>query len=709
MKEKIFPTLLVISFILPLSLYSVQETRLSKSHEKWLKEEVVYIISPAEKEVFLKLETDRERDNFIEEFWRQRDPTPGTKRNEFREEHYLKINFANQTFGRGTPVKGWRTDRGKFYIMLGRPASIQKYSTFDIHPVEIWYYTGNPKLGQEPIFRLTFFKRGGVGVYEIYDPMRDGPKDLVPFHERYPDTVQFGDQGGMVLDAGSAADIQGMAHLVDGRDIQAYLLLKENIGHELADASFSNFPGRKGPTYKLPSAILIKEVETYPTKKINDDYAYEFLEHKAVVEVSYSVHYIGNQSKVDVLQHPSGMFFVNYTIVPGNLSVDLYKNKYFTNLQASLRVSDMEDKTIFQMKRGIPIELKKEELEAIGKRPFHLYDSFPIISGNYTFNLLLENTVSKEFTSFETTLRIPSLGQLQIGSLILARNVKRDLPVGEIHRAYQVGDIQIYPTLNNTFMEKDKLHLFFQIYNLTPELKEEGTLKYIFFSEGQVSHTIERRIQEYESSRDFLEEISLEGLIPGRYALKVFLLGKNGNELLMESEEFRITETPLPGSWVSAQTSPPADDPFYSNIIGTQHLNKGDMDQALQELSTAYEKEPETLDYALDYSRALLISKEFKKVRDILAPFVETKNMNFDLFYYLGEASKGINKYEEAINYYQNALSYRGNVVEILNSIGTCYLEHGNKEEALRAWDKSLEVNPNQEKIKKIVEELKKK
>jgi len=149
MKEKCFTILLIITFILPLSLYSAQETRLSESHKKWLEDEVVYIITPAEKKVFSKLESDRERNNFIEEFWRQRDPTPGTPRNEFREEHYLKIDYANRTFGRGTPVEGWRTDRGKFYIMLGRPVSVEKYSTFDIHPIEIWYYMGNPKLDQE--------------------------------------------------------------------------------------------------------------------------------------------------------------------------------------------------------------------------------------------------------------------------------------------------------------------------------------------------------------------------------------------------------------------------------------------------------------------------------------------------------------------------------------------------------------------------------
>ncbi|HZX09969.1 MAG TPA: tetratricopeptide repeat protein, partial [Acidobacteriota bacterium] len=527
--------------------------------------------------------------------------------------------------------------------------------------------------------------------------------------ERYPDIASFDDQGGMSLDPGTAAEIQEMSRSADPRDIQAYLILKGNAGYELADASLSNFPGRKGYTYRLPSAIFIKEVETYPTKKLDEDYAYEFLEHKATVDVSYSVHYIGNQSKVDVLQHPSGLFFVNYTIVPENLAVDFYKDKYFTNLRASLRVTDSKDKTIFQMERNIPIELKKEELEAIGKRPFHLYDSFPIISGDFTFNLLLENTVTKEFTSFETQLRVPPPEQLQISTLILARNIKKDLPEGRIHRAYQVGNMQIYPTLRNTFLGKDKLHLFFQIYNLTPELREEATLKYIFFRQGQTPLTFEKKVREYPSSRDFMEEISLEGLDPGRYAIRVTLSDKTGKELLSGSQEFRITDDPIPGSWVSAQTSPHPDDPFYSNILGIQYLNKGERDKALKELSDAYEREPESLDYALDYCRALLITKEYHKVRDILTPFEQAKQEDFDLFYYLGEASKEIKQYEEAIYYYQNALSLRGSVVEILNSIGTCYMELGNKAEARRAWEKSLEINPNQEKVKEMIESLKRK
>ncbi|MEE9500910.1 MAG: GWxTD domain-containing protein, partial [Candidatus Aminicenantaceae bacterium] len=104
----------------------------SEKHEKWIKEEAVYIITPKERAVFNKLETDKERDMFIGEFWRHRDPTPGTPRNEFKEEHHRRIDYANERFGGTTPFDGWATDRGKFYIMLGEPVYIERYVNSNI-------------------------------------------------------------------------------------------------------------------------------------------------------------------------------------------------------------------------------------------------------------------------------------------------------------------------------------------------------------------------------------------------------------------------------------------------------------------------------------------------------------------------------------------------------------------------------------------------
>jgi len=170
----------VVLFSFPL-LAQEENPTISEKSEKWIKEEVVYIITPKERAVFKKLETDKEQDMFIEEFWRHRDPTPGTPRNEFKEEHYRRIDYANDMFGRISPFDGWATDRGKFYIMLGDPAYIERYVNSNAtHPIEIWYFQGKPNLRQAPFFRLMFFRRAGVGDYELYSPLIDGPKELVP-------------------------------------------------------------------------------------------------------------------------------------------------------------------------------------------------------------------------------------------------------------------------------------------------------------------------------------------------------------------------------------------------------------------------------------------------------------------------------------------------------------------------------------------------
>ena len=88
---------------------------------KWLEQDVKYIITPEEKDAFEKLRTEEERERFIEQFWRRRDPDPSTAFNEFREEHFRRIAYANEHFKSG--VAGWSTDRGRIYIMYGPPTS----------------------------------------------------------------------------------------------------------------------------------------------------------------------------------------------------------------------------------------------------------------------------------------------------------------------------------------------------------------------------------------------------------------------------------------------------------------------------------------------------------------------------------------------------------------------------------------------------------
>ena len=277
MKYKIILIMALFCFSLVLLLDAQNKQELPNKYEKWIKEEVVYIITSVERDVFHKLETDKERDMFIEEYWRQRDPTPGTSINEFKREHYRRIEYANKRLKKFTPMEGWRTDQGRIYIILGDPIHIDKYRRSETYPIEIWTYHGNPKFGQASIFRLLFVRKYGAGPYELYNPIADGPKSLTPLSSMYVPSPQA------MIRKGIPADWISM--VPDQRDLVAWDILMNRVSFDLASAAWSSFPGKGGPVHMIPSAILIEDVKTYPQKKIQDDYAYEFLEHKAFVEV----------------------------------------------------------------------------------------------------------------------------------------------------------------------------------------------------------------------------------------------------------------------------------------------------------------------------------------------------------------------------------------------------------------------------------------
>src|SRR5437868_5218913 len=148
-----------------------QEKRFKKEvetvYKKWLDEDVRYIITDEEKSAFKQLSNDEERDNFIEAFWARRDPTPDTVENEFKEEHYARIAYANEHFAAGIP--GWKTDRGRMYIMYGKPDEIDSHPSggsynrpmeegggeTSTYPFEDWRYRYLEGVGQEIIIEFV--------------------------------------------------------------------------------------------------------------------------------------------------------------------------------------------------------------------------------------------------------------------------------------------------------------------------------------------------------------------------------------------------------------------------------------------------------------------------------------------------------------------------------------------------------------------------
>src|ERR1700686_1396603 len=140
---------------------------LSKTYKKWLNEDVVWIITDEERAAFKQLSNDEERDNFIEAFWQRRDPTPDTEENEYKEEHYRRIAYANEHFAAGIP--GWKSDRGRIYIMYGPADEVESHPSGGTYerpmeegggetsrfPFEDWGYRYLEGIGQEVIIEFV--------------------------------------------------------------------------------------------------------------------------------------------------------------------------------------------------------------------------------------------------------------------------------------------------------------------------------------------------------------------------------------------------------------------------------------------------------------------------------------------------------------------------------------------------------------------------
>lgn len=684
--------LLTIGLCLPvISAQKKSGPNLPEQYRLWLEEEVVYIVTPTERDVFRKLETDRERDIFIEAFWKHRDPTPGTPRNEFRDEHYQRRKYANEYFGRGTPRPGWMTDRGRIHIILGPPKNIEDYDSINgVYPVQIWSYEGDPEYGLPTGFNIIFFKKHGMGEYVLYSPVDDGPESLL-------------------ADWGTGLTAEYMQE--SSRQLSAVQQLAK-LAPNLAYQTLSLIPGERSAsgTVSLASTRLLGNVFSYPQKKVEDTYAEALLKYKDVIEVDYSANYIPSDSSLYVIKDESGRFMVHYSIEPKKISVDSYGDKYSTNYELDGRVSDTNGNTVFQYMKEFPLSFSGPEIQDLGAKALAIQDLFPLVPGTYRFDLLLKNTVSKEFTTFEGTIAIPEEGALPaITPLVLGYRLEKSASPAAEFIPFQIRYGQLLTPARKTFSQKENLIVFFQILGLPPELRSSGQLKYeVLRKEAQFLSQL-KKIGEYQNAPDFLEVFPLQDFPPDYYKIRVSVLDSRGAKLLAQDEDFEITAAPGIGRpLVVSKVIPVSAAEEYDYDMGLQLLNLKRNKDALVFLEKVYAKNPTQAKYALGLSQGLFIEGQYQRIKDILTPWTGEKATDLVLYFH-GKSAHSLGQLDEAIADYTNYLSRFGMNLEILNLLGTAHYQKGNAAEALRAWKRSLEINPGQENIRKLVQSLEEK
>ena len=575
---------------------------LSPEHRKWLEEEVVYLITDREREVFLILKTTEERERLIESFWRRRDPESATPENEFKDEHYRRLEHANTTFNRHTTRPGWKTDQGRMYIILGAPNEVQRFEgKRDLATTQLWFYGGDATKGLPNFFVLLFFKPLNVGEFRLYSPGMDGPQSLLHGKE-----FSFSNQ-------------DAMARLMEFSPDLARASLTIDMG---------DFPDLRTGTPTLGADMVIGYIEDSPKRRVRTDYADGWRLYGDKVSAEYSFNFFPSRSFFAVLAGPGGIPFVHYSIEvdPQNLALATQdKTKYYTTLDVTLEVTDSEGKVVVSTDKEVYVELSPGQIQQFDTSPFAYQNDFPLIPGDHRVSVFLKNRVGKQFTVAEQDLKVvaPPPDKPALSDIVLGYKSERTLDgakAGEL-RTFQIGTHRIHPAAGNVITLGEEAHVFLQAlgvasdYGLRLEVLD-GTKVLQEFS-GQVGDYLGGPVE---------HSFALTGMVGGRYAIRARLLDPSGTVVEEASAPLVVSpRSSLPRPWVHRRSFNVSAPGLLPLALGEQLQAIGRYEEAARALEAAVAaNNPELVSARWRLAGLYLGWREADRALELLLPLAET-------------------------------------------------------------------------------------
>ena len=665
-----------------------QVNKLSEEQRRWLEEEVVYIITDREKDIFLILESQEERNGFIEAFWRKRDPNPATPQNEFREEHQLRLDYANRYLGRETPSPGWKSARGRAYIKLGKPQDIQRFpSSLELHPIEQWFYAGDPKLGLPANFFLLFFKAHGYGEYRLYHPAIDGP--------------------GALLQATATLQNDDPLYAVEKLHRASTELARASLSLDLGEpADFLG--GRPAPG----TESLLLRIEEAPTRLVRADYAENWLQYRDSVSADYSFNFVPHRSSFATMVAKDGTAFVNYSIVldPENFSLesDEEQTKFFTTLDITVEVRNEDGDLVLSKDKSAYLELTPSQLEQVAPYPFAYQDNFPVIPGDYTVSVVLKNRVRKQFTVADQKLQIPSFSSDRAMLTDIIAGYTTELIQFELEshelRTFQLGSLRIHPASNGLFPIGESVHAFFQVLGGSPEHE----LRFSLTRKGKIIQKRSSKLGSYQGG-PVIERFVLDGLEGGPHDLGVQLLDPSGAVLAEKSTQLNISPRsiiPRPAFvfTLSFNTAVPG---MSRQALGEQLLTMKRYNEARHELEKGLAENGGGLPVA-----SWLLAEVYNSLNEpdlalsVLEPMEVAHGERYEVLFGMGYAHYLNQDEGNAVGYLERAMAIRVPGITHLNTLADCYQRLGDLGKAREFLRRSLELDPDQEAVKEQLDYL---
>ena len=500
-----------------------RERALPDQHKKWVDEDVRYIIRPEERDTFMALTTDEERENFIEQFWLRRNTDLREGGNQFKVEHYRRIAYANEHFASGVP--GWKTDRGHIYILYGEPDGIDPHPSGGSYQREFW--EGGGRTSVYPFERWRYRHIDGVGddvELEFVDKTFTGEYRLAMDSEEKDALLTVPNAG-----------------LTESEE-NGFTRKEDRVNHSgMGQADFQR--SKDAPFERLARYF---NVQRPPQMK--------FADLKGIVSTRIIYNQLPYRMRTDFIRISATKVMVPITIELDNKNLEFKKEMGFNRASVNVygEITTLQARIAGEFEHTISTEYTDEFFEA-GKNKRSIYQAIVFLDAGqrYRLDLILRDLNSGYVGSLSQGFMVPKYDseELQASTVILANSVNGVPPTYDHLEQFVIGDMKVQPNVRCEYRSGgDVLFPYLQIYHAAVDqstLEPSLQISYVVKSGDQVLLNLEDpkgRTVQYASGQRVVVvgAISTKGLVPGKYTLEIRVLDKISNRTLTAGSEFQV-------------------------------------------------------------------------------------------------------------------------------------------------------------------------
>ena len=488
------------------------------AYKKWINNDVSYIITKEEKKAFYALQTDEERENFIENFWRRRDPNPDTEENEYREEYYERIAYANEHFTSGIP--GWKTDRGRIYIAWGKPDSVETHPTggsYDrpsyegggsttTYPFEIWFYRHLDNVGEG--LEIEFVDPTGTGEYRM---------------------------------ARNSNEKDAMAN-VPGAGLTTAEQLGQSKGERLNGGSQTSWGREQDSPFRRLE--IITNLQRPPAVKFGD--LQGALTDSPVIDnnpLAFDV-------RVDYFRQAEDRVITTFTIQTNNKELTFDESGGMKTAKMNIfgRITAVSGKRSGIFEDSVTTNATAEELAEARDRKSVYQKAMALTPGTYKYDIVVRDVSSGNRGIVSMGFTVPRYDEkkLSTSTLILATKLRQttDRDIGGM---FVIGGAKVIPNLGSTYRKGQEVGIYLQVYNAGIDqttLRPAVDVSYILTRGGKV---VLQQPEDWTGLSDSGQRLTLarllqtEQLEAGDYEIKIQIKDRVGNQTLEPAGKFTIT------------------------------------------------------------------------------------------------------------------------------------------------------------------------